>query len=216
MSELIDDILIVNKALIKIGQAPIDSLENAQNKASRLAALLLPQAKKYIFRLHPWNCLRDRAVVVLSAEKPAFGFVHKYALPASCLRPLAIQTDDGTFVPFYNATYGGSLPSDKQFVIEGRYILTDTAPHSGNEKGQVGLNFVYIVDPDNLDVLDSDLVEVLSYYLAIEMCYDLTGSVSYKQQLIAEYKEALKRARAINAQEVAPGISIGQVIGAHY
>ena len=48
------------------------------------------------------------------------------------------------------------------------------------------------------------------------MCYDLTGSVSYKQQLIAEYKEALKRARAINAQEVAPGISIGQVIGAHY
>lgn len=216
MSELIDDILIVNKALIKIGQAPIDSLENAQNKASRLAALLLPQAKRYIFRLHPWNCLRDRAVVVLSAEKPAFGFANKYALPATCLRPLAIQTDDGTFVPFYNATYGGSLPSDKQFVIEGRYILTDTAPHSDNEKGQVGLNFVYIMNPDNLGILDSDLVEVLSYYLAIEMCYDLTGSVSYKQQLIAEYKDALKRARAINAQEVAPGISIGQVIGAHY
>ena len=72
-ADLIDDILIVNKALIKIAETPIDSLENAENKASRTMHTLLPQAKRYVFRLHPWNALRERSVVVLSAETPAFG-----------------------------------------------------------------------------------------------------------------------------------------------
>ena len=41
--DLIDDILIVNKALIKIAETPIDSLDNAANKASRTMHILLPQ-----------------------------------------------------------------------------------------------------------------------------------------------------------------------------
>lgn len=215
-ADLIDDILIVNKALIKIAETPIDSLENAENKASRTMHTLLPQAKRYVFRLHPWNALRERSVVVLSAETPAFGYKYKYALPADCLRPLAIQTDRGNFVPFYEASYGGSLPGDKQFVVEGKYILTDTEPSNQNNLGQTGLNFVYTKLPDNLNILDGNLVELLAFYLAIETAYTFTGSVNLKQQLIAEQKECLKIARANNAQEIAPGIPIGTVIGAHW
>lgn len=214
--DLIDDVLIVNKALIKIAETPIDSLEDAQNKASRTMHILLPQAKRYVFRMHPWNALRERAVVTLSAEAPVFGFKYKYALPADCLRPLAIQTDRGNFVPFYEASYGGSVPGDKQFVVEGKYILTDSEPHTDNSVGQPGLNFVYTKLPDNLNILDGNLVELLAYYLAVETAYTFTGSVSLKQQLIAEQKECLKTARANNAQEIAPGIPIGTVIGAHW
>lgn len=214
--ELIDDILIVNKALIKIAEAQIDSLENAESKSSRIMKALLPQAKRFVFRQYPWNCLRERAIVVLSADTPPFGYAYKYALPANCLRPLAIQTDRGNYVPFYESGYGGSIPGDKQFVIEGDYILTDTEPHTDNNQNKVGLNFVYIKNPENLNILDANLVELLAYYLAIETAYTSTGSVSLKQQLIAEQKECLKIARAANAQEIAPGIPIGIVLGAHW
>lgn len=70
--------------------------------------------------------------------------------------------------------------------------------------------------PDNLNILDGNLVELLAFYLAIETAYTFTGSVNLKQQLIAEQKECLKIARANNAQEIAPGIPIGTVIGAHW
>lgn len=213
---LIDDILVVNKALIKIAETPIDSLDNAENKAARTMKMLLPQGKRYVFRIHPWNCLRERAVLTVSAEKPAFGFKYKYALPADCIRPLAIQTDVGTYVPFYEASYGGSIPGDKQFVVEGKYVLTDTEPQKDNELGRVGLNFVYTKNPDNLNILDANVVELLSYYLATEVAYTFTGSVSLKQQLQAEMRDCLKASRANNAQEIAPGIPIGSVLGVHW
>lgn len=214
--ELIDDALVVNKALIKIAEAPIDSLDNAESKSARTMKILLPQAKRFVFRQHPWNCLRERAILTLSADKPLFGYKYKYALPADCLRPLAIQDDKGTFVPFYEASYGGSLPGDKQFTVEGKYILTNVAPQDDNTAKKVGLKFVYTKNPNNLTVLDSNVLELLSYYLAIETAYTFTGSVSLKQQLIAEQKECLKAARANNAQEIAPGIPIGTVLGAHW
>lgn len=212
----IDDILIVNKALIKIAEATIDSLENAESKASRTMRILLPQAKRFVFKQHPWNCLRERYIVTVSADTPPFGYKYKYALPADCLRPLAIQTDRGNYVPFYEASYGGTVPGDKQFVIEGKYILTDIEPHTDNLNEQTGLNFVYTKNPDNLNIIDANLVELLSYYLAIEVAYTFTGSVTLKQQLIAEQKECLKLARATNAQEIAPGIPIGAVLGVHW
>lgn len=214
--ELIDDILIVNKALIKIAEATIDSLENAENKASRTMHILLPQAKRFVFRQHPWNCLRAREIITVSADTPKFGFKYKYSLPSDCLRPLAIQTDRGNYVPFYEASYGGAIPGDKQFVVEENYILTDNAPNKDNSDKQIGLNFVYTKNPKNLNNLDSNLVELLAYYLAIETAYTFTGSVSLKQQLITEQKECLKSARATNAQEIAPGIPIGRVLGVHW
>lgn len=214
--DLIDDVLIVNKALIKIAETPIDSLDNSESKAARTMKLLLPQGKRYVFRLHPWNCLRERAILALSADKPAFGFDYKYALPADCLRPLAIQLDDGTFIPFYDSSYGGSVPGDKQFVVEGKYLLTNTQPHKDNAKGWTGLNLLYIKYPDNLNILDSQLIELLSYYLAVEVAYTFTGSASLKQTLQAEMRDCLKLARANNAQEIAPGIPLGTVVGAHW
>lgn len=216
MAELIDEVGIVNKALIKIAQTPIDSLDNAESKSSRTMKALLPQAKRFVFKLHPWNCLRERTILTVSGDVPPFGFDYKYALPADCLRPLAIQTDDGTFIPFYDASYGGSLPGDKQFVIEGRYLLTNEPPAKDNKASKVGLNFVYIKNPTDLNTLDADVVELLAYYLSVETAYTFTGSVSLKQQLAAEQKECLKVARAANAQEIAPGIPVGRVLGAHW
>lgn len=216
MSELIDEVGIANKALIKIAESPIDSLDNAESKASRIMKILLPQAKRYVFKIHPWNCLRERTVLVASSDVPAFGFDYKYALPADCLRPLAIQTDDGTFIPFYNASYGGTLANDKQFVVEGKYVLTNEPPHSGNNTSQVGLNFVYTKNPSDLNILDANVIELLSCYLAVEAAFTFAASVSLKQQLQAEQKEVLKVARAANAQEIAPGIPVGTVIGAHW
>lgn len=60
------------------------------------------------------------------------------------------------------------------------------------------------------------MAELLAFYLAIETAYSFTGSVTLKQQLLAENKECLKVSRALNAQEIAPGIPIGAVLGAHW
>lgn len=215
--QLIDDIVIANKALIKVAQSTISSLDNIESKSSRLLKILLPTIKDFIFRLHPWNCLRERKVVIKSGDIPEFGYEYKYALPTDpyCLRPLAIQDGSGNWIPFYNASFGGSNPTDLQYTIEGRYILTDTEPHNRNRKKQMGLNLVYTQRPSNLNILDSNVIELLATHTAIEICYDLTGSVTLKQSLQAEFKDLLKIARALNAQEIAPGIPIGAVLGAH-
>lgn len=215
-TDLIDDLVIANAALIKIAEATVSSLDDAESKASRTMKALLPQAKRLVFRIHPWNCLRKREVVTKTGDTPEFGFTYKYGLPTDCLRPLAIQDDRGTFIPFYEASYGGTLRNPQQFVIEGKYILTDTPPSINTVTGKTGLNFVYTKNPENLNVLDPNVVELVAYYLAIESAYTFTGSVNLKQQLIAENKECLKIARALNAQEIAPGIPIGAVLGVHW
>ena len=51
MPDLIDDVSIANKALIKIAEAPVSSLDDAQSKSSRIMKALLPQAKQFVFRL---------------------------------------------------------------------------------------------------------------------------------------------------------------------
>lgn len=215
MAESIDELMIANKALIKVAEATISSLDDAESKSSRTMKVLLPQARTFVFRLHPWNCLRGRAIVTKSGSSPEFGFAYKYALPSDCVRPLAIQDGRGTFIPFYEASYGGTLRDPQQFVVEGRYILTDTAPATNNTSGKTGLNFVYTKNPENLNILDANVVELLAFYLAIETAYSFTGSVSLKQQLLSENKDILKVARALNAQEIAPGIPIGAVLGVH-
>ena len=216
MPDLVDDVTIANKALIKVAEATVSSLDNAESKSSRMMKVLLPQAKQFVFRMYPWNCLRERDIIIKSGDTPKFGFKYKYALPADCLRPLAIQDGRGTFIPFYEASYGGTLNNKKQFVVEGKYILTDTEPHDDNNLKQMGLNFVYIKNPSNLNILDANVVELLALYLAIESAYSFTGSVNLKQQLLAENKECLKLSRALNAQEIAPGIPVGAVLGAHW
>ena len=216
MADLIDELMIANKALIKVAEATISSLDDPESKSSRTMKVLLPQARRFVFRMHPWNCLRGREVIIKSGDTPAFGFNYKYTLPSDCVRPLAIQDGRGTFIPFYEASYGGTLRNPQQFVVEGRYILTDTPPAINDATGKTGLNFVYTKDPANLNILDANVVELLAFYLAIESAFTFTGSVSLKQQLISENKETLKLSRALNAQEIAPGIPVGAVLGVHH
>jgi hypothetical protein len=209
---------IVNAALILVGEAALSDLA-AETETAKKVRVLWPILRDTILRLHPWNCTRERAILVKDSVAPKFGYLYKYALPARpyCVRPLAIQYDtDGDYFAFDSTTFGGSRSLKYQFVVEGRYLLTNAEGTSQNSLGQEGINLLYSCRPSDDSVSDYDamLIELLKLKLAAELSYPLTGSKALGVSFMEEFKTSLIVARATNAQEICPGISIGHVLGA--
>jgi len=215
---VISELDIINAALILLGEPAIADLDLTNSETASKIRVRWPIMRDSLLRLHPWNCTRERAILVRDSIAPLFGFNYKYPLPADpyCIRPLAIQySTDGDFLPFDNNTFGNSRKSKHTFVIEGRYLLTNIEGTTLNTLGQEGINLLYSCRPSNnsVAVYDAMLVELLSLKLAAELAFPITGSKSLGVSFAEDFKALLGPARAINAQEIAPGIPIGAVLG---
>jgi hypothetical protein len=62
------DVSICSNALLRLGAAPINSFEEADELGSniqqvRLAGNLWPTVRKAILRAHPWNCATTRVLL---------------------------------------------------------------------------------------------------------------------------------------------------------
>jgi len=217
---------IMNNALILLDQSPMDSAELTANttKTAKACNIKWPTTRNSLLRLHPWNCVRDRQVLTVDETAPAFGYSYRYELPdgtgtpPKCIRPLAIQYEqDGHYFPFASGTFGGDIPLKYSFVIENSYLLTNTQGTTLNRDETEGINLVYTFLPKSDAVADYDdtLIELMYYKLASEIAFTVTGSRNLGLTFKKDFKELLKEARAINAQEIAPGIPVGAVLGAY-
>ena len=71
---------ICNRALDKLGEAPIVSLAD-DIKASRACARTYAPVRDAVLRDHPWNCAIHRTVLAAEAEAPAWGYQRRFPLP---------------------------------------------------------------------------------------------------------------------------------------
>lgn len=179
------DIAICNRALDMCDADAILSFDDQTKNAQRLKRSFVP-VRRAVIRAYPWNCVTRRAALAASAEAPAWGFARQFALPegpspARCLNVRSVEGEiEGTASPY---------------KIEGRFIVSDDA---------APLNILYLADITDPTRYDPLLDDAIAYRLAAELCYPLTGSRTAAADMRTAYRDVLKEARRVDAQEGTP------------
>jgi hypothetical protein len=169
---------ISNKALDKLGQGPIVSLEDG-TKSANLVSRNWEMVRDQVLRDHPWNFAVKRAALAADVTPPAWGFSNQFPFPADLLRLLEVR-DLSTGE--YQVEANTILANDDVLYI--RYIRQ-------------------VIDPNEFDSMFTDAVATR---LALELCEALTQSNTKKQMLFEEYDQSLNGARRVDGQENPPAV----------
>jgi hypothetical protein len=179
---------IINRALAKLGEPPISSLEG-DRKSARLAASIYDNVLGAEISAHAWHFAKTRQTLAALAEKPAFGWDFQYRLPPEALRVLeAGPWPQGVTLDFV----GGDTAA---FTLEGDRILSDHGP---------ALNLIYLRRVTDPGLYPPLFTETLAARLAAEMCESITGSSGKKEGAWGEYRAAVGEARRVNALGLPP------------
>ncbi|UQZ89805.1 hypothetical protein C4J81_11530 [Deltaproteobacteria bacterium Smac51] len=179
---------IVNRALSKLGEAHIASLDDDVKTAS-LAASMYDNLRDAEISSHAWHFAKCRVMLPSLSEKPAFGWNFQYLLPADNLRVLEAG-------PWPQAVIDNLVGADsRSFTLEGRNVLTNHGPL---------LNLVYLRRVTDVAMYPPVFIEALASRLAVEMCESVTGSNTKRELAWNEYNSALTEARRINALGLPP------------
>ena len=169
---------LVNRALVKIGAAPIVSFDdnNAQAEAARL---LYPSLRDALLSSYPWNFASTIQQLVKLIEKPVADYQYAFQLPADFLRALSAGTT------------GKSRGIAYQLV--GKKIHTNA--------DSVTLSYIYRPGEANCPpYFDTALIA----RLAAELTLPLTASTSRAEALQRIAEQEFRRARLIDAQQDTP------------
>jgi hypothetical protein len=173
------DVSICSNALLLLGDRPISTLSPPEDSdAGTLTANLYPQVRDWVLRAHPWNCAVKRVVLAPDVAPPAFDYTHQFSIPDDWLRTLQCGRRDD--------------PVDYQ--MEGRKILCDDA----------AFYLVYVFKNTVEATFDSMLVQVLTLAMKAALAYPITKSASMAELSLAELKDALKQARAVDGTDNPP------------
>ena len=167
---------IVNRALDKLGQQPITSLDDG-NTAANLATRTWPIVRDQVLRSHPWNFAVRRDNLAPLEETPDWGFAYQHQLPDKLLRLLEIR----------------DLSTD-EYQIENNKILCDDDV----------VYIRYIVQVTDPNEYDASFVNAVSVAMAFEMCERLTQSNTKKKILADEYQTVMDQAKLVDAVENPP------------
>lgn len=167
---------ICNKALDKLGQSAITSL-NDNTKAASLCLRNWPLVRDQVLRDHPWNFAVKRTVLAPSVDVPVWGFSYKFPLPGDHIRLLEVRD-----------------LSTGEYQVEDGHIMADSTA--------LYIRYIYRVeDANKYDALFSDTAAAR---LAFELAEPLTQSTSKKEAAFSEYDDSLTRARRVDGQENPP------------
>ena len=164
---------ICNSALIKLGVEPITSLSE-DSKPANLCNRQYARLRDKRLVSHYWNFAMKRVEIAALSASPEFGFDYQYQLPSDCLRVLHLNNKNYRFK-----------------VEQGKYLHTNLAT----------AKILYITQETDVSKYSPMFNELLSYDIAIDLCWSLTGKRTHRQDLIAERNQLLADARSIDAQE---------------
>lgn len=182
-------IAVANRALTKLGDERITSLEDDQ-KAAREVNSMFDIVRDDELRARAWSFSIARAELPALTEAPLFGYTKQYQLPTQCLRLIELA---GWWVGPSMADYRNS--PDREFVIEGRKLLCSIA---------APLRIRYIQQIDDTGLWDANFVEAFACRLAAELADPLTQSTTRKAEMWQEYDRAIAKGRRANAIELPP------------
>ena len=175
---------ICNQALSKVGAARIiDLLDDTKN--ARILNAIFDIKRDAELAAHPWTFAIKRAEIPALSTAPAFGWLYSYPLPSDFLRLIEVGNETNLY----------DTDSGARFQVEGGSILCD-------EASPLQIRYVYRVT--NTGLFSALFVEALACRLAAEIAEELTQNSGKRDMAWAEYKEAIKQARRVNAIEQPP------------
>ncbi len=175
---------IANQALNKVGADRITDLLD-DTESGRLLNSIFDIKRDAELAAHPWTFAITRALIPASSTAPAFGWLRSFPLPVDCLRLVEV----GEHYAFYDSSTG------PLFQVEGAAVKTDqTSP----------LSIRYVQRVTNSGLFPPLFVEAFACRLAAEIVERRTQSLPKREAAWAEYKEAIKQARRVNAIEQPP------------
>ncbi len=179
---------IINRALSKLGDMRLSSLDD-ENKAAALAASLFDLVLEAEIAAHSWNFAKTRSRLPALATSPSFGWSWQYLIPTDCLRVLMAG-------PWPEAVLSNYINGEtRPFVIEGEHILTNHGP---------ALDLLYLRRITDYNLFPPTFSEALAAKLAVEMAESLTGSNTKRELAWKEYERAITLARRTNAIGLPP------------
>jgi hypothetical protein len=169
------EIGICNRALIKLGEKTILSLDD-DKKAARICKSLYEPTRDYVLRTHPWNFAIKRVELARNATDPVYDYAYSYKLPSDCLRVL--------------------LPNRETwpYGIEGRNMVSDYPD---------GL-IKYIARITDPNTFDDSFREALACKIAAEGAVALTDNDPRHKAMVQLYGLAIADAKSTNAMEAGP------------
>lgn len=164
---------IANKALTLLGQQPITSFSD-DNSRGRAVNRTYDELRREMLASHPWNFAYKRASLAADSTAPTHTFARRFAFPTDCLRLLDADTES------------------ERYGVEGRYIVTDAA---------APLRIEYIADIDDPNQMSPGFRRCLSYALAAELAFEMTGNATLQQSMASQAERESFKARSQDAQE---------------
>lgn len=172
---------IVNLALARLGESPIQSLDEG-TVPSNMAKLFYDPARKAVLRDFVWNF--SLSVTALARLELTPGdFRYGYAMPHDCLRVVRLRGGTGT-----DFDEGGP-----RFTVRGGVLFTDA--------DRARLEYVRdVTDPTEFD---DKFVEALAYRLASDLAMPVKGSAELMANYMNVYSVKIGQAATLSAKEEA-------------
>ena len=174
---------VCNMALAQLGQEPISSLQQEDERARRCSLFYEP-VKKEVLRTHNWAFAACEAALALLDERRGGEWPYAYAYPADCL--------------FLRKVYAPAQPQRArafkemyQKDLHARTILC-AVPQAYAE---------YTRDVTDATLFDPAFVKAFSLALGADLAVALSGDASLAHRLLQKYTLALDEARRSNMTE---------------
>lgn len=172
----VTQIAICNSALAKVGQGPIQSIDQ-NTRAAQIIKSIFSLIQDEVMAEHRWNFALKRASLSPTASTPEFEYDYEYDIPSDCLRVLELETD--------------VTQIDNDWVVEGKKILSNDAT----------IKVLYIYRNVDYNSWSPGFAEVMAWRLAQEIAYALTQSNDREKSCSDNYAKALARARSTDGAE---------------
>lgn len=173
----VSDVSICSNALLLIGDAPIASLTENNDRA-RLVANLYESQRNACLRAHPWNFAEKQVLLAPEAEAPVLDWTAKFLLPGDFLR--VVQVGEANDRPAYRK-------------IGTRIYFNDS---------ELPLSYIYeVTDPQQFDAL---FVSMLQARIAAFAAYPITKDRGTQKAMIELYTYFMQEARTVDGIENPP------------
>lgn len=186
-----DAVSICNLAMAHIGEeATIISLDPPEgSEEAKACAAFYPTAVSTLLDAHDWNFATRRAVLTQYADAERNGWRFAYALPADCIRAIAVR-------PSERQRFFGYVDSDFEIVARstGRVLLTDCP----------SAVLTYVSSEVSTGAYSPSFVDALAWLLAMHLAGErIKGKegASFAQNCQKQYFAALSQARQNDARQ---------------
>ncbi len=170
---------ICNLALQMLDAPGILNINDKTTKRARACKRAYGPARDEVVVQYEWRAARTRTTLAPETAAPLFGWAHKYAWPADCLRLLR---------PNAGGRWNGPPIAGE---MEGRYFLTDAG-------APLKVWYLkYMTDPSEFDPL---LARAIAARIAADIGREVTGKDRYVQIAEARFEKILAAAQKTDAQ----------------